>query len=301
VNARALVAAVVDAVFLVVVVSWAESAEAHGAPTEPISRAALCATGAPTARLAACVAAGIAADWDNIRLPDVAGQDRLKVPDGKLCSAGIARFAGLDLPRADWPTTSLPAGGRFTFRYRATIPHKGTFRLYLTKAGFDPTRPMRWADIDATPFLTATDPPLANGDYAVSGRLPAGREGRALIYSVWQNSSTPDTYYSCSDVVLVGAGRAAASAPAAGTASIPATKSTSNSAATSATSAGKASLSASAAPSATAAPETNSASRSTPIGNRTPQAVVIVAVITILGMLAFTPRRRHTTRGRRRA
>jgi chitin-binding protein len=27
-----------------------------------------------------------------------------------------------------------------------------------------------------------------------------------VIYTIWQNSETPDTYYSCSDVLLTGAG-----------------------------------------------------------------------------------------------
>jgi chitin-binding protein len=33
-----------------------------------------------------------------------------------------------------------------------------------------------------------------------------------MLYTIWQNSSTTDTYYSCSDVVLTGGG--AASVPA---------------------------------------------------------------------------------------
>jgi predicted carbohydrate-binding protein with CBM5 and CBM33 domain len=36
----------------------------------------------------------------------------------------------------------------------------------------------------------------------MEGRLPRGKTGRHLIYTIWQNSSTPDTYYSCSDVVF---------------------------------------------------------------------------------------------------
>jgi chitin-binding protein len=36
----------------------------------------------------------------------------------------------------------------------------------------------------------------------MEGRLPAGRTGRHLIYTIWQNSDTPDTYYSCSDVLF---------------------------------------------------------------------------------------------------
>ena len=49
----------------------------------------------------------------------------------------------------------------------------------------------------------------------MSAKLP-DRAGRHLLYIVWQNTSTPDTYYSCSDLVFPAAARAAA--PAAATA-----------------------------------------------------------------------------------
>lgn len=202
----------------------AAPASAHGALTQPISRAAACGVdGGATATTAACKAAiaaspqGAASAWDNIRVPDVNGRDRATIPNGKLCSGGLAEFAGLDLARADWPTTSVTPGAAFTFQYRTTIPHEGTFRLYVTDQGYQPTKPLSWSDLGTTPFLTVTDPPLSNGAYSLRGRLPAGRTGHQIIYTIWQTSSTPDTYYSCSDVLF----RAPASAvgtPAAGTA-----------------------------------------------------------------------------------
>lgn len=36
----------------------------------------------------------------------------------------------------------------------------------------------------------------------VSPGVAGGKTGRHLIYTIWQSSSTPDTYYSCSDVVF---------------------------------------------------------------------------------------------------
>jgi chitin-binding protein len=143
---------------------------------------------------------GALARFDELRVPDVDGKDRQKIPDGKLCSAGLAPFAGLDLPRADWPTARLRSGAAMAFRYRVTIPHRGTFKLYLTRSGFDPAQRLRWSDLESTPFLTVADPVAANGFYTLNGRVPAGRSGRNLIYAVWQTSDTPDTYYSCSDV-----------------------------------------------------------------------------------------------------
>jgi len=189
----------------------AAPALAHGAMTSPVSRAAACGTeGGRRARSRACQAAldssGVSSfdDWDTVRVPGVNGRDRQRIPDGQLCSGGIAGFAGLDAARSDWPSTTLRAGDEVTFTYRATIPHRGTFRLYLTADGYDPATPLRWADLEPKPFLTATDPPLRDGSYRIEGTLPRGRTGKALLYTVWQNSDTPDTYYSCSDVVLKG-------------------------------------------------------------------------------------------------
>ncbi|MEV6237144.1 lytic polysaccharide monooxygenase [Lentzea sp. NPDC051838] len=175
-------------------------AHAHGAPTDPASRAYLCSPGQPSASSSPCrkaIQAGLPSkEWDNIRLPNVAGRDAARVPDGKLCSAGLAKYAGLDLPSSEWPVTTLKSTA---FTYRATIPHQGSFRFYVTKVGYDPTRALRWTDLEQ--FLTVPTPPLVNGSYEFQVRLPQ-RTGRHLIYTVWQNTDTPDTYYSCTDVEI---------------------------------------------------------------------------------------------------
>lgn len=187
-------------------------AHAHGAPTDPASRAFLCSPGQATASSSPCrnaIRAGLpSTEWDNIRLPNVAGRDTARVPDGKLCSAGIAKYAGLDLPSAEWPATKLK-GTAFT--YRATIPHQGSFRFYVTRDGYSPSRALRWADLEQ--FLSVPTPPLVNGSYEFKVLLPP-RTGRHLIYTVWQNTDTPDTYYSCTDVEIPAAAPVAAPAPA---------------------------------------------------------------------------------------
>ncbi|WP_410809627.1 lytic polysaccharide monooxygenase [Micromonospora sp. 067-2] len=211
---RRVFAAVLVAVATVPVA--ATPAAAHGAPTDPVSRAAACGPEGRYAATSACRAAvevGAAVrEWDNVRVSAVNGRDRERIPDGELCSGGLSAYRGLDLPRTDWPATELTAGARFTFRYRTTIEHRGTFRLYVTRPGYDPRKPLTWADLDARPFLTLTDPQVRAGAYQLPGRLPAGRDGRHLIYTIWQNSSTPDTYYSCSDVVFGSASRSGAGA-----------------------------------------------------------------------------------------
>ncbi|AGZ43341.1 lytic polysaccharide monooxygenase auxiliary activity family 9 protein [Actinoplanes friuliensis] len=180
---------------------------AHGAPTSPISRTAACATNGEQSGSAACKAALQAngrgfGNFDNLRVPNVNGKDKQFIPDGNLCSGDLPEFQGLDLPRTDWPTTKVNAGANLPIRYAGTIPHQGTFRIYLTKQGYDPTEPLGWDDLGASPISTVQDPPLRSGAYRMSAKLPKDRSGRHVLYVVWQTSSTPDTYYSCSDLQI---------------------------------------------------------------------------------------------------
>lgn len=203
---------------LLAVALAAGPANAHGTVDNPVSRVLACSPDGPHAQSAACLAAFAAsgreafAAWDNIRVAGVQGRDREVILDGRLCSGGVDQFGGLDLPGTDWPATRLVAGADLTVTYRVTIPHQGTFRLYVTKDGYDPDQPLAWSDLEEEPFLTVTGPALAGDAYVLAGRLPDGKAGRHVIYTIWQNSDTPDTYYSCSDVVFD---------PAAGTTSLP--------------------------------------------------------------------------------
>lgn len=163
----------------------AAPASAHGAPTTPISRTAACARGGEDTGTAACVAArkangGGFGSFDNLRIADVGGRDREVVPDGELCSGGLDAFKGLDLPRDDYPATKVTAGTTLSVRYRATIPHAGQFRIFLTKTGFDPTKRLTWADLGTRPLATITDPPLDDGAYEMRVTLPEARTGRHI-------------------------------------------------------------------------------------------------------------------------
>ncbi|MEU2184648.1 lytic polysaccharide monooxygenase, partial [Streptomyces thermolilacinus] len=199
----------------------ASPAAAHGSMTDPVSRVSAChAEGPESPDSAACRAAVAASgtqafyDWNEVNIPDAAGRHRSVIPDGRLCGAGRDKYKGLDLPRADWPASTMTAGPH-TFRYRATAPHRGTFELYVTKPGYDPTKPLTWADLEDKPFAKVTDPKLVNGSYVFDGTVPA-RSGRHLVYSVWQRSDSPEAFYTCSDVVFgdgAGTGGPTASVP----------------------------------------------------------------------------------------
>ncbi|MFF3613915.1 lytic polysaccharide monooxygenase [Streptomyces sp. NPDC002580] len=186
----------------------AAPASAHGSMGDPVSRVAQCyAEGPESPRSDACAAAVAAGgtqalyDWNGIRIGDANGRHQELIPDGRLCSAGNEEFKGLDLARSDWPATSV-SGGSYTFKYRVTAPHKGTFKVYITKAGYDPSGPLAWGDLDlAHPVATVTDPAASGGFYTFSGTLPE-RSGKQLLYAVWQRSDSPEAFYSCSDVAF---------------------------------------------------------------------------------------------------
>ncbi|MEV6650694.1 lytic polysaccharide monooxygenase [Streptomyces sp. NPDC051219] len=182
-------------------------AAAHGSMTDPVSRVSACfAEGPESPKSAACKAAVAASgtqafyDWNEVNIANAAGNHKSLIPDGKLCSAGRDKYKGVDLARADWPSSKLSPGAH-TFRYKATAPHKGSFELYITKDGYDPSRPLKWSDLEAKPFATVTDPKLQSGEYVFDGTVPE-KSGRHLIYSIWQRSDSPEAFYTCSDVVF---------------------------------------------------------------------------------------------------
>ncbi|WP_329277177.1 lytic polysaccharide monooxygenase [Streptomyces sp. NBC_00691] len=180
---------------------------AHGSMTDPVSRVSACyAEGPESPKSAACKAAVAASgtqafyDWNAVNIANAAGKHRDLIPDGKLCSAGNDKYRGLDLARADWPASKL-ASGAHTFRYKGTAPHRGSFELYVTKDGYDPSKPLKWSDLEAKPFATVTDPRMESGDYVFQGTVPK-KSGRHLVYSIWQRSDSPEAFYTCSDVVF---------------------------------------------------------------------------------------------------
>ncbi|MFG2312486.1 lytic polysaccharide monooxygenase [Streptomyces sp. NPDC048566] len=198
----------------------AAPASAHGTMGDPVSRVAQCYAEGPERPTSAACRAAVAAggtqalyDWNGIRIGDADGRHRELIADGRLCSAGSEEFKGLDLARSDWPATRVGSGS-YSFAYRVTARHKGTFTVYITRPGYDPSKPLAWADLDlAHPVATATDPAVTGGFYRFPGTLPE-RSGKQLLYAVWQRSDSPEAFYSCSDVVFGAGGAAGGGAPA---------------------------------------------------------------------------------------
>ncbi|MGI5202024.1 lytic polysaccharide monooxygenase [Spirillospora sp. CA-108201] len=202
----------------------AAPASAHGAMMTPGSRTYLCwkdglsPTGQIVPHNPACAAAVAQSgpnslyNWFAVLRSDGAGRTRGFIPDGRLCSGGavVYDFGGYDLARGDWPVTHLTSGADIEFRYNKWAAHPGTFRTYITKDSWSPTRPLAWDDLEDQPFSSVTDPPSVGSPgsegayYHWNARLPSGKSGRHLLYTVWQRSDSNETFYGCSDVVFDG-------------------------------------------------------------------------------------------------
>ena len=107
------------------------------------------------------------------------------MPSGQLCSGGNPNYAGFDQV-GDWPLTHLTAGANFDFSYNAWAAHPGWFYTYVTKDGWDPTKPLTWDELEDQPFLVADHPPSTGPTGSVDG------------YYYW--SGTSNCYYPISYV-----------------------------------------------------------------------------------------------------
>lgn len=96
----------------------------------------------------------------------------------------------------------MTGGQSYSFRRQFTAVHAtAAFTYYITKQGFDPSRPLTRSALTATPFLTVdyngARPPTT---VTHQGAIPTGRTGRHIILAVWTVADTGNAFYACSDV-----------------------------------------------------------------------------------------------------
>jgi len=182
------------------------AAWAHGSFVNPQSRIYKCYLGnkenpADPACRAAWEVAGsqLFYDWNGINQANANSNHQAVVPDGKLCSGGNPTFRGLDVVRSDWQATTLRSGASYTFSFYATAPHATKdWTFYVTRQGWNPASPLRWADLQQ--FCKTARVPLSSGNnYHITCTLPA-RSGRHVIYNTWQRSDSTEAFYTCMDV-----------------------------------------------------------------------------------------------------
>jgi chitin-binding protein len=202
----------------------APPAAAHGAMESIGSRTFLCyedgltSTGQVVPQNPACQAAVAQSgttplyNWFAVGNRTAAGGTTGVIPDGKLCSgnSNYFDFSGFDAARGDWPITHLTSGATVTIKYNKWAAHPGTFNLYITKDGWDSTKPLTWADLESVPFSTATnpqsvgDPGSVNSYYFWTATLPANKTGYHIIFSQWVRSDSTENFLGCSDVMFDG-------------------------------------------------------------------------------------------------
>ena len=185
---------------------------AHGSLLNPISRVYECFLENPEAPdtlpcqdLVNMTGTQPLYDWNEVNLRTAGDNTRSLVPDGHICSAGREKYYGLDQARADWPVTVLPAGGStYTFNWAVTANHPvATFNFYVTRDGYNPNVPLKWSDLEDTPFFTGT-PTLVDIGYSLpvyqfTVTLP-NKTGRHLIYIQWIRHDSLEDFYACADV-----------------------------------------------------------------------------------------------------
>ncbi|QEU89570.1 lytic polysaccharide monooxygenase auxiliary activity family 9 protein [Streptomyces kanamyceticus] len=170
------------------------SAQAHGYTDSPVSRQQLCGNG--TVRNCGQI------QWEPPSVEGPKGFPARGPGDGRICAGGIGRFSELDDPRGgNWPTTKLTAGQSHTFVWRITARHSTTdFRYYITKDGWDPTKPLTRADLDPQPFLTVPFGGRQPGSTVTHDGVLPQKSGHHLILGVWTIADTGNAFYACSDV-----------------------------------------------------------------------------------------------------
>ncbi|GLZ14298.1 chitin-binding protein [Actinomadura sp. NBRC 104425] len=172
----------------------AAPAFAHGYTTSPVSRALHCKQG--TVQNCGPI------QWEPQSVEGPKGFPQSGPADGTICAGGDSRWAPLDDPRGgQWPATRVGSGQSFTFSWTLTAAHATTsFRYFITRDGWDPTRPLTRSALEPTPFLQqdygGARPPST---VSHTGTLPA-RSGRHLILAVWDIADTGNAFYQCADV-----------------------------------------------------------------------------------------------------
>ncbi|WP_447037654.1 lytic polysaccharide monooxygenase auxiliary activity family 9 protein [Streptomyces sp. DSM 118878] len=176
----------------------AGGASSHGYSDLPASRQINCAKGV--------VANCGNIQWEPQSVEGLKGFPAAGPADGKICSAGVGGFSQLDAAKAPngsaWPTTQVSGGQNYTFRWQFTARHRTTdFKYYITKQGWDESKPVTRAALNTTPFLTvpynSQQPPAT---LSHSGTIPGGRSGHHVIVAVWTVADTANAFYACSDV-----------------------------------------------------------------------------------------------------
>ena len=130
---------------------------------------------------------------------------KARIPDGTLCSAGSKAKAGLDIASKYWQKTKIKPDHHHQFElvFKVTAAHSPSYwEIYLTKPEYDPTKSLRWEDLEL--IHTENNVPLCNDNkYRMTVTLPAARVGNGILYTRWQRiDPAGEGFYNCSDITI---------------------------------------------------------------------------------------------------
>ena len=185
--------------------SAAFTAFGHGSMADPISRSYEVFLENPETPQTDAAKAAIAVagtqpfyDWMEVRrqVPDYNYPS--VIPDGQLPGVGLAKYAGLNLTRTDWPATKVTSGPRVCRFYATTAHDPSFFKAYITKDGYNPLQPLKWSDLVE---VSGGDTAALNGsNYYMTLNLPA-RSGRHMLFVIWQRvDPVGEVFFSTSDL-----------------------------------------------------------------------------------------------------
>ena len=188
----------------------AELVYSHGTFTTPVSRIYKCFLENPENPVSDSCKEAVAVggtqalyDWNGVNIGNANDMHMDIIPDGQLCGAGRELFKGMNLARDDWFSNEISPNqqGELDFVFKATAPHSTKyFDFYITKDGYDPLVPLKWSDLEATPFCSITEVVLEDGNYNMNCPFPEGKTGKHLIYNIWQRDDSQEAFYACIDV-----------------------------------------------------------------------------------------------------
>ncbi|MBF8192700.1 lytic polysaccharide monooxygenase [Nonomuraea sp. K274] len=138
-------------------------------------------------------------NWNGLYRNEVGGNHQAAVPNGQLCSGGLAegaRYRSMDTAGA-WRMTNL--GSTFNIRLDDQASHGADYiRVYITRQGYNATTtPLGWNHLE---LVRETPRYAPSQTYMINSINKGSRTGRHVIYTVWKASHMDQTYYICSDV-----------------------------------------------------------------------------------------------------
>lgn len=116
--------------------------------------------------------------------------------------AGGGKFAELDEQSADRWVKIPMKGGKNTFTWTLTAPHRtDEWKYYITKKGWDPNQPLKRSDLEEISRIEGNGlVPQSTVTHTID--VPTDREGYYIILGVWEIADTTNAFYQVMDVNL---------------------------------------------------------------------------------------------------